>query len=719
MPDDRALSAARTQALFYELGLDAKQRKELGQFFTGLPLARVLAALSVRRDCSAVIDPMAGHGDLLDAALERCARQGIRPRRVDAIEVETRTADECRKRLRPWSAASGEDTLLTVHARSAFDPDLICTFPPEGYDLVITNPPYVRYQTVAGNGRDESRGSAEGIRSALLRIMTERSPRLEQEVWRALVRGYSGLADLSVPAWLLAAVLVRPGGVLALVAPATWRSRDYADVLRYLLARCFQIEVVVADRQPGWFPNALVRTHLVVATRLPTQTVHAPLALRPPTGHDVTWAEVDPTVSSGESLVRGAFDGDDPEGQFAKWVLSGNNRPAARDEGHITASQCAEGEIVGGFRARRTTSWLKRLEPTNEELPLFGIVPSPRGPAVPRPLRTILPSGFSPDLVTLAEAGLQVSQGLRTGCNRFFYVDLVEDVDRQTVRIRVDGLLGGSCVVVPRGVLKPVLRRQSDLRDFAAGSALSSHVLDLRGYVLPNDVPRTEEARDLYEMAGMEMPKPMPEALAELVHRAASASYGSERTRKLIPELSAVQTNVRPARYGSRPAPPRFWYMLPDFMRRHLPDALVPRVNQGTPLAITNRNPPVLIDANFSTIWSDTGVWTGDCIAGVMNCAWSRASMEAIGTPMGGGALKLEATQLRRLPMPKLASSDIRWIAQLTGEGGQGSMAPQTEIDRITVTAVLPTDGCSSQVDHVIAELYRVIEEMRRARQRR
>ena len=73
------LATARSRAAIIESQLDPDRRKRLGQFFTGLPLSRILAALSVKNNCASIIDPMAGHGDLLDAALERCIKQGIRP----------------------------------------------------------------------------------------------------------------------------------------------------------------------------------------------------------------------------------------------------------------------------------------------------------------------------------------------------------------------------------------------------------------------------------------------------------------------------------------------------------------------------------------------------------------------------------------------------------------------------------------------------------------
>jgi len=158
--------------------------------------------------------------------------------------------------------------------------------------------------------------------------------------------------------------------------------------------------------------------------------------------------------------------------------------------------------------------------------------------------------------------------------------------------------------------------------------------------------------------------------------------------------------------------------MLPDFMRRHLPDAFVPRVNQHTPWVLTNREPPLLIDANFSTIWADEKPWTPESTVGVMNSAWSRACMEAIGTPMGGGALKLEATHLRRLPIPRLSVSEIERISEIAQNGLQLSAEGLNEIDHIIISAIL--GGCHDvgRISGVITQLHNLTDRLRQARQR-
>jgi len=505
-----------------------------------------------------------------------------------------------------------------------------------------------------------------------------------------------------------------------MVAPATWRSRDYADVLQYMLVRFFAVETVVADRQPGWFSEALVRTQLVVATRLPTPEASVPLRARQPQSTLAPWAEVDPSAGAQDSLVGAAFPGEDPEEAFASWLLRGPESPGEH-QGIVVDTRSAEGEAREVLARCRTAPWLKRLEPAAGESLLFGDVPTSGIEMVPRRLRDLMGQDRL-NLVELSDLGIRVGQGLRTGCNGFFYVDLIGQVGKEQARVRLSPMLGGWHAVVPLAALAPVLRRQSDLGALGRGELPSGRVLDLRAFVLPEDHTYVDDASSLYKKTGLTPPSVMPEELDELVRRAAQTRHGRSRDSKRIPELSAVRTNVRPAKAGPRPQLPRFWYMLPDFARRHLPDAFVARINQHTPWVVANLEPPLLIDANFSTLWSDAGRLPSPAIVGLLNSSWARACMETIGTPMGGGALKLEATHLQRLPLPSLTDVQVRGLADLGASLHVGELGPSDAldgIDHIVVQSLLRKSPEKQRISAVIWRLREYAAAAEEARQRR
>lgn len=705
-----ALSGARMRAAWHEASLPSGRRKKFGQFFTGLPLARLLAALGVREPCGTVIDPMAGTGDLLDAVIERCLPGELGLRSVDAVEICTKTATVCRDRLSAWLEMS---TGLNQHiyAASAFDPAILNHMELGSYDLVITNPPYVRYQTVARNGNNGTDNqSADMIRGELLKTVGRLPLSSERYVWRALVEGYSGLSDLSVPSWLLAAMFVKPGGVLALVAPATWRSRDYADVLRYLLVRFFSVHVVVADSQPGWFSEALVRTHLVVATRLSTGEACVPLSERGTETRNYLWTEIDRGAQAGDSLVGAAFPSVDPEGDFSRWLLAAPKVSKSPVGIRVTERRQAD-EIAAVLSQSARSGWLSKVEPISDSAPLFGIVNQTANCLVPYALGAALAS-IPTALTTLDHLGIRVSQGLRTGCNDFFYVDLVDFADDGSARIRLSALFGHTHLLAPPGTLIPALRRQSELEAFTRGLPLTGRVLNLTGYVLPEDYASVVCAKPTYERLALTLPTIMPEELSKHVRQAASTRPGGSMG-DLISELSAVRTNVRAAGIGRKAKTPKFWYMMPDLARRHLPDVFVPRINQRAPLAVRNRSDPIAIDANFSTIWAQDSRWTPGAIMALLCSSWSRACMEAVGTPMGGGALKLEATHLKRLPMPVLKDDHIRQLASVD------EVSPTDAADRIITSVLLHDQADHRSTSDMIDRLRTFTKVAEQARQRR
>jgi methylase of polypeptide subunit release factors len=664
-----AREAVRAEARSFEEGLPKDKRKRLGQYFTGVRLGKLLAHLALMADARSVLDPMAGHGDLLDATAEAALERGIKLERLDGIEIDDATAEVCRYRLNRIAG----DIQHKIISGSAFDPVLLEHLPIRQYDLVITNPPYIRYQAQNGRG-----GQGETSRSGLLAIVERQLSGSDKVVWSALAKGYSGLADLSVPAWLLAGLLVRPGGKLALVVPATWRSRDYGDVIRYLLLRCFKLECVVEDTQPGWFSDALVRTHLLVATRLPPQETRDPLIAKInwPTPQ---WLHVSPPAASPHSLVGSAFSEDLPEWASARWLSQG----AVTDRVGIQVRSFNLREEYSSLRtqaARR--AWFRALEAGDtQDLPLFGARRDTSTVNIPEAVRDILGDEFATkSLSTLEGVGIRVGQGLRTGCNSFFYVEACDGGDRKSARVKTSATYGEREIAVPADAIRPVLRRQSELSLVEDGHLPVGRVLDLRHWILPEHAPVVAEAEATYRKCREPFPKTMPEELAAYVRRAATVPIEDRGGGKTAPELSAVRTNTRAHRHGT--ITPRFWYMLPDFAPRHLPAAFVARVIGGEPWVEKNFDTPILIDANFSTFWAPENGWTAPALKALLNSTWCQLSMEALGTPLGGGALKLEAAHLRQLLIPALSKGAME---KLHVEGERLRRDSEKTRDRIDI----------------------------------
>tara|TARA_R100000049_G_C1885475_1_gene40381 strand:+ start:43 stop:516 length:474 start_codon:yes stop_codon:yes gene_type:complete len=157
--------------------------------------------------------------------------------------------------------------------------------------------------------------------------------------------------------------------------------------------------------------------------------------------------------------------------------------------------------------------------------------------------------------------------------------------------------------------------------------------------------------------------------------------------------------------------------MIPDFKARHLPLVFVPRIIQDSPQAFENTYPPILVDANFSTFWSKNEIWRPAALAAFLNSSWCRAVMEASGTSLGGGALKLEATHLRKMPVPNLGSSGRSKLVDM-GERALSREGMQ-EVDRIVLGAVLGGESSESEIYEFSERLDKRRNQLREARQRK
>ncbi len=637
------------------------RRKQLGQCFTGLRTGRLLAALAVRHGQRRIADPMAGHGDLLEAAAERARSLDLDTDELMGVEIEPEAARLGKWRVEQCVREFGFKRGRFIHG------DSFSAATWDGsrrFDLVITNPPYVRYQTLSNGAKENGVKllNAEATRSALERLAVKLAPPQEHLIWQNLIRSYSGLADLSLPSWLLCGLLTAPSGVLALVVPQTWLNRDYARIARYFFLRFFQPLVVVQEFGQRWFKNALVPVSLVVGRRLPMEQAIAPLRERSCAFGDTPFAEVGPMAASDRSHVGHSFVGEDPESEFVEWL----ERGAGSQRGIGLKRISWESQRDEVLAVSRGTEWLRRLE--GEPLIPMTVTASSAA-TLPASIAAHLQPNFLNNTRPLTCEPIRVGQGLRTGCNAFFYVEMVETMaDGHSASVLTSALFGRRRMTVPASVLRPVLRRQAELSKMQILSdALRGRLLDLRELVLPENAPRNRASmRKQYRV--------MPEALAEYVRLAARTHFVRGETRMLIPHLSAVKSNglgpdersSLPSRLGG--AALRMWYMVPDFAPRHAAAVCVPRVIHDEPNAIMNANPPVLIDANFSTLWCESDTWTAESISAVLNSTWGELCMEALGATLGGGALKLEATHLRRLPLPMLSGSAKRCLSSLVRE---------------------------------------------------
>lgn len=678
------------------------RRKRLGQYFTDRKLARFLAALAGAEGAAYICDPMAGQGDMLLA----CIEQGAVPERLDAVEIDPEAYSQLRRNIDALVVGDRADELVLG---DAFSPETVRRLHPGGYDLVITNPPYVRYQSASRSAGVEAKmPTAKEIRRGLLRCL-DVAPGLDPEdrkLFDALTERYSGLADLAVPSWLLAAALVRQGGTLAMVLPEAWLTRDYAWPVKYLLGRWFEVQFLVEDIHAAWFEDALVKTTLLVARRVVRRENH-------PT-HDLAGGYLHirlPRQTIDDRSVVGALApaSASPDRDFAKLADQWLEDRDSHTQCGATATWVAHhrSNLVVASRALLKPDSLTQDSAVSIPVELAGLVEGDEGTR----------AAFT----SLEDTGWRVGQGLRTGANDFFYVErTAPDGSAGRERVRSSALFNHREFDVPTELLLPVVRRQSDLPQGmkVQPARLDTRVLIFDGHALPEDlkaqfgtVPSVPVVQDYY--------RPIEGKLAAYIRTASRQEVTTGSGSRKIPELSAVAPNVRGADPSRPGTAPRFWYMLPPITDRHRPSLLMPRVQGAMPRTYLNPGRAAVVDANFSTLWPvRKGSHGAYALLALFNSTWNLAVLELTGSIMGGGALKVEASHLRRIPLPALtdgARQDLSRLGQSLISVGSGKAEDLLgEVDRVVAACLVGPDRAAE----LVTALQAILAERRAERAR-
>jgi hypothetical protein len=632
-------------------------KKELGQFFSGQAVATLLLHLSRLTDAGNVIDPMCGSGDMLTAF----SNSGDPDSTLTGIEIDpevylhasTRFAGRANTRLINANAFS-KDTLITLSDG-------------EGYDLVITNPPYIRRQTA--DSTDYNMPGAlnlSAIRENLIHfiqgINTIDDP--EKELFTTLINHFSGLSDLAVPSWILCSLLVKKGGKIAMVLPEAWLSRNYALIIKYLLLRFFELEYIIEDANSAWFKTAQVKTILLIAKRIESKE-----SISDWQNESFSWVTLYAEAAAKGGLVGNIFpESQNPEKEFAKAVDNGISKTGLFNTRRILLKDFSDGLADHASRLK----WFRLVEP---KLAAGGISkPVMKGESDLRHWYDDARDNFC----KLEDFGVVAAQGLRTGANSFFYLDFGAETDNM-ITVHPDRNFNCAPFQIEKDYFRGVVRRQAELD---MGFSLFQFrpqgvVVSLQSYALPEDISFVEKCNKDF----VQKYKAVPETLARYIRTAANTRNGNKPTDQLIPDLSAVSPNIRRWNEKKPSDIPKFWYMLPSFSRRHFPDLFIPRVNSGSVKTRLNDEQKYLIDANFSTLWiqAPDSMHNVYSLLALLNSTYATVAMEEYGTVMGGGALKLEATQLKRIPFPLL---EVDFIDRLTILGKELSVI-KTSPDKI------------------------------------
>ena len=598
--------------------MSANRQKRLGQYFSGSKVAALLSAMIDLNPHIYAIDPMAGNGDML----YEIERKGCIPQNLYGIEIDPIAGSSCASRM-PMSR---------IKVADAFSANSISTFGRSSWDLVITNPPYVRYQTMEGFEDGElSLQNAKSIRTNLIKILSKLGhlTKEERDCFIRIAQNYSGLSDLAVPAWILCAALVAPNGTLAMVVPEAWLSREYALSIKYLLLKFFDIQYIVEDQSSTWFSDALVKTNLLVAKRVSYRTVF------PATTKSLyKRISIDAQCEDDDSLV-GKMTLAENSGQTAFNALLDSSDSVA-GTGYSMKVVSIESMIADMFQSRAFAKLFSRLE--RSEPPVITT-------SLPQELSEAVERNVVCELDDLCAWGFSIGQGLRTGANKFFYAES-EGEDDANEHLYLSDLFAKRRITVQKRRVMPVLRYQADIQN---GLTVNSRLLRHRLLYIEDELTAADADLIKYIVA------------------AEKVDIISAGKQTHLQNLSAVKPNVRISVNGSG-SQNRHWYMLPKLMPRHIPCLCVSRVNYKETKCLLLGDSGVVVDANFSTLWTETPSRESiTAMFALLNSSWVKAYLETISAVMGGGALKVEASHIRQLLLPTPTPERVRQLC-LFGE---------------------------------------------------
>lgn len=642
-------------------------QKRFGQYFSGSKVADLLSAmLPSNQPYSSVIDPMAGVGDLLLSAIPKMQPN---PQIVGA-EIDAPVAEQCAKRI---------PSAKIIKCDSFNSKEIIL---PSGWDLVITNPPYVRYQLQ--KDKHSIMPTSTKIRSNLCKQIAKMShlSRSDKAMFLQLARNYSGLSDMAVPSWLLCASLLYEKGVLAIVVPEAWLSREYAAPIRYMLLKCFDNLVVARDVGACWFENALVRTCLVVAERSKTVPFNEGLK------KNIYQIDLGANLVGENSLIENmSFEG---YCNYAAITALLRRKPNVSRDGYTAHSYEATSVFSDLINIVKSAKWAVTEERSTVT----------SNSVLPAEFTKLLGSQNNPDYVSLSDLGIACGQGLRTGANDFFYMEIAsEGAQSYTVRSKSWCKKLQSFSVNRNNIIKVVHNRSN-----VDGLVVSPAELDLGVLCISNEIrPIDRLSCSPQKLVNTNF---LSHELTNYVN--AGEKYIDSR-RRHFKEYSAVAPNEKKDDFGFT----SYWYMLPRFTKRHLPDLCMTRINAKTAECIfvpQTAETPVAVDANFSTLWCQSEQITKTAFA-LLNSSWSKCYLEITCTIMGGGALKVEASHIRKLLFPRYSIEQLQLLADYADQLLETKKMTQELQDRIDAVAVAPLENDTEILNEIRVLLNRKLLE--------
>lgn len=251
----------------YPKQVPLKTRVSRGQFFTPREVCDLMLAWSLEDTTSCLLEPGCGAGAFLVRALERLhylrGFSGTQTAQLPdvklcGIDIDPQAAQLCAGCLRAMNLdrSAEADVLIGDFLSETFPGFFLSTV--SAPNLIIGNPPYVRYEHLKQNPAWDSAKIAQVFESAYASYL-ERCP--DQKPL------FSGRNDLSVWFLLQSTRLLAPGGQLAFIISRGWLETSQGQYLRRFLLDYYTPLALMESAVEPWFEDAAINPLILILRR--------------------------------------------------------------------------------------------------------------------------------------------------------------------------------------------------------------------------------------------------------------------------------------------------------------------------------------------------------------------------------------------------------------------------------------------------------------------
>lgn len=596
----------------------------------------------------------------------------------------------------------------------------------------------------------------EQLKSIKKKLISQKSE--EELFWYNIVREYSGLSDSTVPTWLLSYTLCNPNGQIGFITSNSWINRDYGAMLKLFLVQLTELKYVMDLSNIVAFDDAQVSTSIVITSKKKYNLKNLVKFIK---FKQINNQNHNLHFMMKNILIGAKFYKDEKhiELQFSNWL------------------ETIESDWEDSFVRIRIVEQQELLSELLEEKKLLKLIPVKENikPLVCKKWsdffqhESIIDTLYSSNKwIGINNLSININQGIRTGYNNFFYFkrltyrelkikglvkesiqteqftqlyweDLykenlvkIEDISSPYVNVPTDYekryedyiLVTYNYVdldekkvrlaFIQKKYLKRAVRSIKDLNYYDVTNERLSHYIFISDEgILLNEYNHLVQSYVSGEIEGWTKIglHPFDETTSAYVEEAAKLRVQKNEGIIYVPEMPVLQT------YQNKPKQetlPTYWYTL-ALQPRHIGDIFVNRINyKEIPFVLNDTENPYVIDANFTTIrFENMDENKLHVYFAVFNSNLIRLQLEKNCTVMAGGALKVEATHLRKILVPDLiyfSDKQLKNLADL-GLALKIKKFPDdyiiSEIDRLLLEVVIDT---KTDALGLLQEIYAQIE---------